>query len=105
LRLIVPLFLTWLLGSTFGAGKLLAADRPNILFIICDDLNNTVEGMGGQRQAHAPNIDRLMRSGNGEEELYDHRTDPHEWHNLAAKPEQAKVKVELREELRKLTGH
>jgi arylsulfatase A-like enzyme len=41
---------------------------------------------------------------NGEEELYDHRTDPHEWHNLAAVPEQTKVKAELREEMRKLTG-
>jgi arylsulfatase A-like enzyme len=40
---------------------------------------------------------------NGEEELYDHRTDPHEWRNVAANPEHAKTKVELREELRKLT--
>jgi arylsulfatase A-like enzyme len=41
---------------------------------------------------------------NGEEELYDHRTDPHEWHNVAANREHAKMKVELREKLRKLTG-
>jgi choline-sulfatase len=40
----------------------------------------------------------------GKEELYDHRTDPHEWHNLAGNRERAKMKQELREELRKLTG-
>ncbi len=63
LRLIVPLLPAWLLGSTFGAGDLMAADRSNVLFILCDDLNDTVEGMGGHPQAHTPNIDRLMRSG------------------------------------------
>ena len=36
-RLIVPLFLAWLLGSTFGVGDLLAADRPNVLLsVTCD---------------------------------------------------------------------
>lgn len=46
------------------------ADQPpreaqpvNVLFVICDDLNDTVEGMGGHPQARTPNIDRLMRSG------------------------------------------
>jgi len=37
--------------------------RPNVLFIICDDLNDSVAGMGGHPQAKTPNIDRLMRRG------------------------------------------
>jgi len=37
--------------------------KPNVLFIICDDLNHYVEGMGGHRQAKTPNIKRLMKKG------------------------------------------
>lgn len=39
------------------------AARPNIVFIICDDLNDAVCGMGGHPQAKTPHIDRLMRRG------------------------------------------
>jgi len=38
---------------------------------------------------------RYIRYASGDEELYDHTTDPHEWHNLAAKPEFADVTTEL----------
>jgi len=38
---------------------------------------------------------RYIRYANGDEELYDERTDPNEWTNLAAKPEFAAKKVEL----------
>lgn len=34
-------------------------EKPNVLFIICDDLNDSVEGMGGHPQALTPNIDRF----------------------------------------------
>ncbi|NWF83820.1 MAG: twin-arginine translocation signal domain-containing protein [Bryobacteraceae bacterium] len=37
--------------------------RPNVLFIICDDLNDSVQGMGGHPQAHTPNIHSLMQRG------------------------------------------
>ncbi len=37
--------------------------KPNLLFIICDDLNDSVEGMGGHKQAKTPNISRLMKMG------------------------------------------
>jgi arylsulfatase A-like enzyme len=39
------------------------AEKPNLLFIICDDLNDSVEKMGGHPQAKTPNIDRLMKMG------------------------------------------
>lgn len=38
---------------------------------------------------------RYIRYADGSEELYDHRQDPHEWKNLAADPELAKVKADL----------
>lgn len=38
---------------------------------------------------------RYIRYRDGGEELYDHQTDPHEWHNLAANGEQAAIKKQL----------
>jgi arylsulfatase A-like enzyme len=38
---------------------------------------------------------RYIRYANGDEELYDHDTDPHEWTNLAKDPKLAGVKKEL----------
>lgn len=38
---------------------------------------------------------RYVRWSDGSEELYDHETDPHEWHNLAGKPEHDPVKRRL----------
>ena len=40
-----------------------AAERPNILFIAVDDLNDFVGCMGGHPDAVTPNIDRLARRG------------------------------------------
>jgi len=38
---------------------------------------------------------RYMRYYDGSEELYDHKTDPDEWHNLAARPEHNRIKSRL----------
>jgi arylsulfatase A-like enzyme len=38
-------------------------DRPNVIIIISDDLNDSVEGMGGHLQAQTPNINRLISKG------------------------------------------
>ena len=39
------------------------SNRPNIVIIICDDLNDSIAGMGGHPQALTPNIDRLSNQG------------------------------------------
>jgi arylsulfatase A-like enzyme len=38
---------------------------------------------------------RYIRYADGGEELYDHRSDPNEWNNLASQPEFRQVKQEL----------
>ncbi|VGO22113.1 endo-1,4-beta-xylanase [Pontiella sulfatireligans] len=40
-----------------------ALQKPNIVVIICDDLNDSIAGMGGHPQASTPNIDRLAKRG------------------------------------------
>jgi len=40
-----------------------AASRPNVILIICDDLNDYVESFGGHPQAKTPNMSRLSDSG------------------------------------------
>jgi len=37
--------------------------RPNVVMIVCDDLNDYVTGMAGHPQARTPNITRLAQSG------------------------------------------
>ena len=47
--------------SAFSA---LAEDaKPNVLLIVCDDLNDYVETLGGHPQARTPHIRRLIESG------------------------------------------
>ena len=43
---------------------------------------------------------RYIRCRNGEEELYDHASDPHEWTNLAGAPEARSVLAAMREYLK-----
>ncbi|NQV26954.1 MAG: sulfatase [Rhodopirellula sp.] len=42
---------------------------------------------------------RYIRYSTGDEELYDHNSDPHEWHNLAGRPEHRHVIKELSQHL------
>ncbi|MBT4820945.1 MAG: sulfatase-like hydrolase/transferase [Lentisphaerae bacterium] len=40
-----------------------AQDKPNVLFIMCDDLNDYVTGFGGHPQAKTPAVEKLAKSG------------------------------------------
>lgn len=54
--------LTLAAGLTL-VGPLVAADRPNVLFIAVDDLNHWVGHLGRNKQTKTPNIDRLAKMG------------------------------------------
>ena len=45
------------------SGTTAAADRPNVLMIAIDDLNDWVGCLGGHPQAKSPHIDRLAKRG------------------------------------------
>ena len=47
---------------------------------------------------------RYILCPNGEEELYDHESDPNEWTNRAHDPAMAAVKKDLRAEMERLVG-
>ncbi|MDX1283355.1 MAG: sulfatase [Draconibacterium sp.] len=47
--------------NSLGNGK--KQKTPNVVFIICDDLNDAVHGMGGHPQAKTPNLDKLIEKG------------------------------------------
>ncbi len=47
---------------------------------------------------------RYILSSLGGEELYDHQSDPNEWHNLAKEKKYAEIKDYLRAELRSIVG-
>lgn len=52
-----------LLSTPFASGQTSKAEKPNILFIAVDDLNDWVGCLGGHPQASTPNLDRLAKSG------------------------------------------
>ena len=56
-----PLLILCLLALL--AGCTAPVERPNILFVAVDDLNDWTGFMGGHPQALTPNMDRLARSG------------------------------------------
>jgi arylsulfatase A-like enzyme len=59
----IGILLLTLVCVTAPLREIIAAEKPNVLFIICDDLNDYVGALRGHPQARTPNIDRLFKSG------------------------------------------
>ena len=38
-------------------------NNPNVLFVMCDDLNCSIEGLGRKPAVVAPNVNRIRRKG------------------------------------------
>jgi len=55
-------FSTLALSSGFPSCLMDRRKRPNVVLIICDDLNDYVSGMGGHPQARTPHIERFASS-------------------------------------------
>lgn len=55
--------LTIVLTSLIGSAALAEPQRPNILFIAIDDMNDWTGFLGGHAQAVTPNMDRLAERG------------------------------------------
>jgi len=67
LSLAVPWVAAWLsaavIAMALATGARAAQDRPNVLFIAVDDLNDWIGCLGGHPQSRTPNFDRLARRG------------------------------------------
>lgn len=62
------LLTTWLGGLTVGTSAQATtekadSERPNVLFIAIDDLNDWIGSLNGHPQTHTPNIDRFAERG------------------------------------------
>ncbi len=59
---LITFIITLLLGS-LATDSMTAAERPNVLFIAVDDLNDWIGCLNGHPQALTPNMDRLAARG------------------------------------------
>lgn len=62
-NLLTLIFIFFISGSTYAQQVPINPERPNIVFIVVDDLNDYPGAFGGHMQAITPNIDRLAESG------------------------------------------
>jgi len=56
-------FMTAMLGATLAAARAQTPERPNILWLTCEDNNITWVGCYGNPHADTPNIDQLAKDG------------------------------------------
>ena len=61
--MIITLRLFSLLATVLLPFSLLAESRPNILFLMADDLGYADVGFNGNQLVHTPNMDRMAEEG------------------------------------------
>ena len=59
---LVILAIFWLASCGDGSNSNSTPSRPNVLFIMIDDLNDNIGVLGGHRQALTPHLDEFARS-------------------------------------------
>ena len=62
MRILIFLFLMLISGISCQDQEA-ELEKPNVLLIFCDDLNDSVEGFGGHSQAKTPNLTLLAQEG------------------------------------------
>ena len=85
--------------SLEGQSLVTSIDKPDAK---TDRVAITTQGRGNH--AVRSRRYRYIRYADGGDELYDHQTDPHEWHNLAGDPRLARVKSRLVKRLPKVNA-
>lgn len=55
--------LAFLCSLSLTGPSITLGEKPNVILIVCDDLNGYVEGFGGHPQTQTPNMTRLAKSG------------------------------------------
>ena len=64
MRFILTLFFIAVAGlAPLATAAETAHARPNVLFIAVDDLNDWINCLGGRKNVHTPNFDRLAQRG------------------------------------------
>ena len=59
----IGVWLAWTFLAAVSIGETASEARPNVLFVIVDDMNDWVGCLGGYPGVRTPNIDRLARRG------------------------------------------
>ncbi|MCU0714582.1 MAG: sulfatase [Pirellula sp.] len=59
----ITLWTSFAIGLASFGRQVIASEKPDVLFIAVDDLNDWVGHLGGHPQAKTPNIDRLVARG------------------------------------------
>jgi arylsulfatase A-like enzyme len=73
-------------------------DRPNVVFVLADQLRAASLPVYGEHQIETPHLDRLAREGRA----FDLRADPLEMDNLAGRPEHRELQRAMEARLAEL---
>ncbi|WP_440876125.1 sulfatase [Thalassotalea sp. PLHSN55] len=77
---------------------------PNGALSVIGNYASIAKGVTQQNYSYRTKNWRYIRYSDGQEELYNHKNDPYEWHNVAANIENRKVKAKLLSEVNEIVG-